>query len=209
MMSMRASMRAGGAVWRGAGFRSAAAWPSQHFSTSPVRRDEDDDRQEEANTRGRMMPFAEFVHAEKTLNAKSTYAALPIGILGPQPGMPPPEIFGLPPDMFGGVVGLGGVVVSGIVGKIGFKLLWGLQNRELSDRIKERRNDFNRRIVENRCDDANPDTGADAMPKDDPYGSKVTTPLEYLYWLREQSQQRKSLDNADGEDSTYVNDEGK
>ena len=60
-----------------------------------------------------------------------------------------------------------------------------------------------------RCDDANPDTGADAMPKDDPYGSKVTTPLEYLYWLREQSQQRKSLDNADGEDSTYVNDEGK
>ena len=48
MMSMRASMRAGGAVWRGAGFRSAAAWPSQHFSTSPVRRDEDDDRQEEA-----------------------------------------------------------------------------------------------------------------------------------------------------------------
>ena len=65
--------------------------------------------------------------------------------------MPPPEIFGLPPDMFGGVVGLGGVVVSGIVGKIGFKLLWGLQNRELSDRIKERRNDFNRRIVENRC----------------------------------------------------------
>ena len=59
--------------------------------------------------------------------------------------------------------------MSGIIGKVGFKAVWRMQNRELSDVMDTRREDFNRRIVTNRCDEYQPDTGGDAMPQDDPY----------------------------------------
>ena len=56
--------------------------------------------------------------------------------------------------MFGGGVGMVGLFASALIGKVTFSAIWRSQNKEQSEAMRIRRDDFNTRIVTNRCDEA-------------------------------------------------------
>eukprot|EP00731_Ephydatia_muelleri_P030710 Em0022g224a len=147
-----------------------------------------------------MMPFQQYRKLKQTLKVKARLAGIPAGLLGMTTSsavnislnprmfeMTPEEIkpiLGMDPILFAVLCGMGSGVVGYMVGANLFLKLWALIYRKDQQKLKERDDDFLRRLQKHRFSEFN-------KYDDDYYGEKVVTPSDYRQWVRQQQKKRK------------------
>lgn len=95
------------------------------------------------------------------------------------------------PMILGAMLGMVAMGTSFAAGKVLYGAAWRMFNPELARRMSERQEDFMRRLTLARVDNFVPSTGADAMPQDDFWGAKISSPMDYRRWLKMQKTYRE------------------